>query len=82
MKEKKRKMPRGLKKRMRSYRPHANRGCSSKQAFKAQAQVEVILQRQVYILGIGAPKAYQCSRCGYWHHGRSPWVRPRAVASC
>ena len=78
MKEK-RKMPRGLKKRMRSYRPHANRGCSSKQAFKsqaqAQAQVDAILQRRVYILGIGAPMAYQCSRCGYWHHGRTPWQR-------
>ena len=61
----------------RQFRPVANLGCSKKHAFKdavaAQTVVDVIVQRVVYINGLGIPVVYRCGRCGYWHFGRSRW---------
>ena len=55
------------------YRPAADRSCSNKRAHKTQAEAQVvvdqIVKRRVFILGLGAPSAYRCGRCDYWHLG-------------
>ena len=69
--------------RRKRFSPVADRGCSRKVSHstrvEAQAVVDAILQRRVYILGMGAPTAYRCGRCGYWHHGSAALELARRV---